>query len=671
MKIDFKKIINIKNKRDLNKFQLDKPLYQSNYLFHYLIQLGNLKGLRLYKFPIYIENNDGLNGFHLAAKEFNIDILSYLIENYPDYIYNRDDNRNAFTNHLPIEQFVILIKKYPKLDWDDLILNGTRIQYDLFKIILSNLHYKELKEFINLYKIKPQYECQYLFSILDNQLIQLKDKIKILDKYSNEEINIKNELGEGIIFTTIDNDEYELFEYLLKREIDLYYSTLIHSDNPLIHALFIDIINNDFKYSKIILEKIKEINKEFYRIINKNADNIAHSVLYFRISRNKQIIAAEYKKTINYSPDFEILKLIDNYSWNQINIYKMTPLNLITKLEFDIYHKIFENKKIEVSQHVFTMINKNNNVSTDPNLNKWIKLFKSFDEYKEEKSNINIKEEIYSHYTLFQAKFKDVSIYSLYLKETYCELLIPNMDSYLLKNLTFEDSFPFSDDIVTKEPIFPWIISYYDENNYYIHPYLNNIINSTRRYKDKLFAAVFISLITDRILHANILIYDFKKMTIERFEPYGNTNMIDEAMDNILEEELTWNTGLKYLRPCDYLPWTGFQTLSDETNLSNQKAGDFGGFCLAWCLWYLETKLKNPEIDSKILVDKVIHKLTKMDIKVSEYIRNYANKINEKRIKYLENIGINSKTISNINTTIETNIILTNYLIKKFNKTNN
>ena len=41
-------------------------------------------------------------------------------------------------------------------------------------------------------------------------------------------------------------------------------------------------------------------------------------------------------------------------------------------------------------------------------------------------------------------------------------------------------------------------------------------------------------------------------MTVERFEPHGNTNIIenDNVLDNILEEELTWNTGLKYLRPC-------------------------------------------------------------------------------------------------------------------------
>ena len=236
----------------------------------------------------------------------------------------------------------------------------------------------------------------------------------------------------------------------------------------------------------------------------------------------------------------------------------------------------------------------------------------------------------------------------------------------MIKNLTFQNTFPFSDDLITKETIFPWIISYYSNSEYYIHPYLNNIINGARRDGKKRFAAVFISITLDSMLHANVLIFDFKNMTVERFEPYGNSTFVDNSLDEVLEEELTWNTGLKYLKTGDFLPWAGFQTISDETNLINKKSGDFGGFCLAWCLWYLETKLKNPDVDSKNLVSKLIHKITKLDIKFSEYIRNYSNKINEKRIQYLEDIGMDPKIISNVNLTVDSNIKLTNYLINKF-----
>ena len=665
MKIDFNKIINIKNKSELKDFPLDKPIFQANYLFHYLIQLGNLTGLKLQRFPVYFENNDGLNGFQLAAKEYHIEILEYLIETYPEYIYNRNTNRETFIKFLAVEEFSKLIKKYPELDWDDLIINGTHKPYEVLNTILTNLKFKDLNEFTNSFKIKPELKVQFLFSIMNNYLINQEQKIKILDKYSDEEINEKNEGGEGIIFISIEKDEEKLFDYLLKRNIDLDYYTFIRTDNPLTYSIYNDILLNQFKYSKKILEKIN--NPTFYREINKYADNIAHSIIYIRINRNKQVLSATNAKSPNYFPDFEILKLIDNYSWNQNNIKKRTPLNLITNLDYEVYHKLFDNNKIQVSPHVFDIIEADNkNLGSNPNITKWINLFKTMPEYKEEMNDINMNEEAYTHYTLFQAKFKDVGIFSIYLADIYKDLLIPNMNSYLLNNLTFEDTYPFSDDIIAKEPIFPWIISYYSSNEYYIHPYLNNIINSARRDGKKRFATVFISITLESMLHANILVYDFKNMTVERFEPYGNSTFVDNSMDNLLEEELTWNTGLKYIRTSDFLPWAGFQTISDENNFINKKAGDFGGFCLAWCLWYLETKLKNPDVESKTLVAKLIHKISNLDIKFSEYIRNYSNKINEKRVKYLEDIGMDTKSISNINLSNESNIKLTNYLIRKF-----
>ena len=667
MKIDLKKIINIKSKTELKKFSLDKPIFQNNYLFHYLISLDNLTALKLEKFPIHIENNDNLNGFHLAAKENHLDILEYLIEKYPDYIYNRTPNGELFTHFLELEDFSKLIKKFPELDWNDLIINGTSKPYDLLYTVLSNLNYKELTEFIDIYKVKPELKNQFLFGLMNNISLNQDQKIKILDKYSDEEINYKNLLGEGLIFIPISKDEEKLFDYLIKRNIDIDYYTLIKTDNPLIYAINNDILYNRYKYSKKLLEKILATNKTFYRTINKFADNIAHSILFIRYNKNNQVLSAENAKSINYSPDFEILKLIDNYSWNQNNFEKMTPLIMVTIFNYDLYYKIIKDNNIHIGKHVLDKLELDiKDTGQNSNLLKWQKLFKEQPEYKEDNDTIKMDEEEYSHYTLFQARFKDVGIFSIYLADTYKDLLIPNMNSYLVNNLTFEDTFPFSDDIIAKEPIFPWVISYYSDSEYYIHPYLNNIINSARREGKKRFASVFISKRLDTSLHANILIYDFKNMTIEHFEPYGNSIFIEKRMGDVLEEELTWNTGLKYLRTEDFLPWAGFQTISDELNPANTKPGDFGGFCLAWCLWYLETRLKNPDVDPKTLVTKLIHKITKSDLKFSEYIRNYSNKINDQRVKYLEDIGISPRHISNVNLNYESELTLTNFLIKKF-----
>jgi len=664
MKIDFEKIINIKNKQDLNKFSIDKPLFQSNYLFHYLILLNNLDGLKLVKFPVYLENSDGLNGFHLAAKENNIEILLYLIESYPDYIYNRNILRESFAVYLQFEEFTGLIKAHPKLDWFNLIELGSKSK-SLLKSIILNLDSKELSKFIEAYNIKPEARNQYLFGVISNHHLKSKDKIKILDKFSDKEINIKNDYAEGLLLSVLYLNDKILFEYLIGRNIDIDYHSFIKTENPLRIGLYMDVLNNEFYYTKIILKKIMENNKEFYKDINKYADNLAHTAIYVRITRNSQIKQI-IKNNIEYA-DIEILKLCDSSTLNQKNIDKMTPLELITQLDYDIYSKIIIDNKISISEYIIEKLLTHSN-SKIPNLNNWIKLYKSLPKYKEEEIDININSEPYSHYTIFQSKFKDVGIFSMYLRDNYKDLLIPNMKSYVINNLTFENTFPFSDDILSKEPIFPWIISYYSENEYYIHPYLNNLINTERRNGNKRYAAVFISLIYDKMLHANILIYDFKNMTIERFEPYGNSSLTDNIIDDVLEEDLTWNTGLKYIRPKDFLPYSGFQTLSDDNNPANKKAGDFGGFCLAWCLWYLETKIKNPLVESKTLVLKLINKISQSDLKFNEYIRNYSNKINDKRIKYLKKIGIDEKEISNVHLTVNNDLILTDYLLKAYGR---
>ncbi len=657
MKLDFNKIINIKSNQDLKSFDLTQPIFNLNYLFHYLIYLDNLAGLKLYRFPIYIENSDGLNGFHLAAKEGKYEILEYLIKTYPEYIYNRTSNREAFTAFLEYELFSKLIRQFNDLDWDDLINNGTSKQDEILANIVTNLNYTDLKQFINVYKIKPSQNTQYLFGIVKNYVLTPEEKIKILDNFSDIDINIKNKLGDGLIFPALKIDgSVKLVEYLIKRNIDLDYYTFLQTDNPLRFSIYLDVVNNENKLSKIILSKVK-ITPELCSVKNKYLDNLAHFIIFIN------------KKNPNnkLDVDIKILEQCDSNIMNDLNIDTMSPLELLIDLNYEKYSPIIIKNKIKVSKKILENISK----ILDPtdNIKKWIKLYNKQDEYIES-NNVILDNSPYSHSTLFQAKFKDMGIFSLYLSDTYNELLVPNLTSYMINNITFDDTFPFSDDIISREPIFPWVISYHNQNEYYIHPYLNNIINATRRDKSKRFGLVFLSLIYDKMLHANILVYDFKNMTIERFEPYGNTELIDSNLDNVLEEELTWNTGLKYIRPKDYLPYAGFQTVSDETNQINIKAGDYGGFCLAWSLWYLESRLKNPDIEQKYLVDKLIRKMIKSELKFSEHIRNYSTKINEHRIKYLKAIGIDERDISNTQTTIKTDTILANYLINRYNGLN-
>jgi hypothetical protein len=137
-------------------------------------------------------------------------------------------------------------------------------------------------------------------------------------------------------------------------------------------------------------------------------------------------------------------------------------------------------------------------------------------------------------------------------------------------------------------------------------------------------------------------------MTIERFEPDGsNLEYTFEKLDNILEEELTWDTGLNYMKPSDFLPQNGFQLISNEKKDTNIKRGDLGGFCLAWCLWYTETRIKNPDIHPKILVEKALKNIISTNLKFSEYIRNYSEYINKYRLNIFDMLDINEREYTN------------------------
>jgi len=79
MPFNIKKIMEINNVKDLEKYNINKPLFYNNYLFHYLIIFNKLELLKVNDYPVYMYNEDNLDGFMLAAKYSNFKILKYLL----------------------------------------------------------------------------------------------------------------------------------------------------------------------------------------------------------------------------------------------------------------------------------------------------------------------------------------------------------------------------------------------------------------------------------------------------------------------------------------------------------------------------------------------------------------------------------------------------------------
>ena len=632
MKLDLKKIVDIKSKTDLSKFEIDKPLFYNNYLFHYLIIFDKLDILQLDTFPIYKENDEGLNGFFLAAKYDNIEILKFLIKNYNQYVYNRNQDNEIFIDYLKYSNILKII---------DCNLNWKLLFENKLDDILYNFNYADLIKLFKKYKPLNH----YLHMIIMNPKLNEKEIISILDLFINE-INLRDQEDQTLIFPALHNNNIKIIKYLISKNVDIDYYTIVNTYHPLKTAIFIGFMD---AYD-LIWNHIKS--KFNYELTNKNLENIAHFLL---------------QRGFTDKTSFEILTNSPSSIWHQLNTNKQTPIELIILYDFIQFNNILKNKQVNID-YIKDKFKNHKNKNTEL----WIDFLEKLPKYEEE-NDIIVDKYSYAHSNMFQSKFTDMSFYILHLCEKYKNLYFPNIINYKLTNITDLDEINLNwpDQLLDNDPIFAWIICYQSEDEYWVHTDLNNLINAQRRNKKHDFGLCYLSIRTfDGGLHANIIIYDFNNLTIERFDPYGDSVNFDNKLDEILEEELTWNTGFKYLKPSDYMPVGGFQTISDELNSLKQKNGDFGGYCLAWCNWYLEHRIKNIHVKPNELVKKLIKKLSTNNCSFMEIIRNYANKLNNTRTEHLLKAGINENIISNITLSKNNENKIEKYIIHIFtNKT--
>jgi len=127
--------------------------------------------------------------------------------------------------------------------------------------------------------------------------------------------------------------------------------------------------------------------------------------------------------------------------------------------------------------------------------------------------------------------------------------------------------------------------------------------------------------------HANALLCDKKKGTVERFEPHGARayeifkDYKYEELDEHLAKYFQSEYNLEYISPITYCPALGPQSIEHYISES--------GYCATWSLWYIDMRLTYPDVDRSVLVkgmfDKLHDLLTKG--KVGEYLVDYAKQV--------------------------------------------
>ena len=123
--------------------------------------------------------------------------------------------------------------------------------------------------------------------------------------------------------------------------------------------------------------------------------------------------------------------------------------------------------------------------------------------------------------------------------------------------------------------------------------------------------------------HANMILIDSHKKTIELFEPHGNRDN-DSELEDITRAYTKVSTNVQkffskflpdytYIPPSKYLPKRGLQERLDA----------FSGLCVTWAILYMHYRILNPDINPKKLVSYMDRKVNK------EFLLRYTKFVEE------------------------------------------
>jgi len=660
---NFEEILKIK---DFDTLKID-----DNNIFHLMAIRGNESGLDFFiknkSFDINISNEFGYNIIHLLFKNGWDKLAEKYYKMFPELLYNLDNILyspifyciDRFDSFLNCFNFIKKKNESNLLN----ILNDVSIKNNNIITLLINksknkeddIYVKFLIENINFIEFKkPKISPVLIYCILNNKTLLAKYFIN-----NNKGLHDKNNLYLLPINIACGKNNIDIVKMILDKDSDITYGGLDNDYLP----LNIAIINDYIDLIELLIPYIKN-----YNLIDKYKNTYLHYlsdklITYFEKENNK------YEKKIKY-----LLRIfIKNGNIDYPNNDGLTPRRLLEQyLKLRKKNKL-KNKDSDTKQ----LINSINSIEelNNNSIESEVDIIKSNKKYNS---------------GLFNADVLHNMLYSIYLLQKYDNLAIPyqkynekkyNEDNHDLsmQNINYSPYYKIMYDIIKLGtfylyPFIPSLILWKDKNLYYINNDLFKIIEKINKNRKKRFIMIKISLIVgEQFTHANMIVIDLEDKSVRRFEPYGISNVNDEKyLDELLEKKISniLNTDIKYYKPGDYLDITKFQSVSNDNIIDYKKSGDPGGYCLAWCFWYVELKLNNSQLSEKELIlnssKKIIKYYKKTNNPYLYFIRDYARKLNAEKDKILKKIKINPNDFYDINYKVSNLKKIFEYLIKYF-----
>lgn len=568
-----------------------------------------------------ITNKLGKNSLNILLENSKFAILNELID-YDVRIlrFKNRNEKNFLMSLMSYEEFYPLINKLLKIKTSKIIEN-----YHQFKIKLlseSDANGNTIVDLcIELINLNPQTEINKLMPI-----IQILKTIYELDKEEIFLIIVK-------LCRDIQNKQLllKILEYVNPKNLDIFPD---FENNTCVDYLIFDEKINVLKY---LIDRIEHI---YFVNFEENSVLALLDNWDFGSEQSAEIIELIFKILSKSN----INRLKDMYNENiMFKILKLFKLNKTTLKQFIEYFDIFEqNVKGENIYELLT----NNYSSAIPDILDKKYLIDSQIPYTSNKLiditqikfNFDIKHLLRpTYYGIFISDSLHNMIYTYIILERN-NLIVPYVHetNTIYKNNLNQLTMSNNDkDILGIIKFYfnnfnswlPHLIIWKDKTNYFIYSglidWLKSYSNSNRFYYIKL-SIIATNKIQGNIRHANLILIDNLKKTVERFEPYGEIYFSNCAELNLMLERLIANKlGYRFIFVQSY---PGFQIRSDEFEEKNKSYGDPSGFCLAWCFLYLELKIYyETKIVENLSIKNVGDTLRNAIINNSEQVINLIN----------------------------------------------
>jgi hypothetical protein len=671
------KLLLKKDKEIIGKSILEIKDNEENISLFYAIKFFNKEIINVifnYQNNFYSKNSDGENALHLAIKTLDLNIFKLVLTKITDINITKNNGETCL--HLAIKhrcydiiKYIILeyIEKSEKSKSINVNLNLTEAKYNF-----TPLHYIFLSLDFQLIHIFSN--CLNLF----NSNIQDKSGNIFLHYFINDIIQNSNSYKKENLLLTIDlikklDINYNLYNidgntpcHILLLNLDIFKNSYNIIINGLIEntdlniqnlngesCLFLLIKNHFWKdVSNILIKKKLDI-----FIIDTNRKTMFDYLDLDDLEKFTELVTNSYLHLLT-SVDYgsKWLDYWDNRCKKNINLKELneTEKELISNIKINSNEPLcysLINDKIKNYIKSFNKDKKIYDIHSYPTHTKYQKLIENYpDVIVSTFTGSTI--DVITGLIFLNNKYKKILSTSLKLLDSTIPLINCNNNNIceisgfeiLWKNFQLLLPTSKSNDLMRE-------LTYIKINK-----------------KTRFFGIpIGIELNSENVAygHANFLLFDFVTMQVERFEPHGSEppyglDYNAHLLDNLLENKInSYKLGFKYISPFDYLPKIGFQ-IKEIYELKNDYIGDPNGFCAAWCIWWVDMRIGNSDIERNKLVNLLSKEIINEEYSYKKLIRNYTYYITDLRDNFLLKANININNWINDTMTIEQKNILEN-----------